>query len=103
MVITAPQDLGEGRLEEIARLTISALQDHRAAAVIFELSGVNYIDVAEFSELRAVATMLRHLGTRTIFVGLRPGIISHLVKSDADVSGIEGALGLDDALALFSG
>lgn len=102
LVITAPPDLGQGRLQELERLTIDALCEQKATAVIFELTGVNYMDVQEFHDLRTVATLVRHLGARTVFVGLRPGIISHLVKSDADISGIQGALGLDDALALFA-
>lgn len=103
IVITAPPDLGYGRLRELERVMIDALQEQKAAAVLFELTGVNYMDADEFGELRTVAMLAGHLGARAIFVGLRPGIISQLVQCDADISGIVGAIGLDEALALFEG
>jgi anti-anti-sigma regulatory factor len=103
VVVTAPKNFGGGRFEAFEQKTLNALQRQSATAVIFELSGVHYLDVAEFYNLKKLSTAIRHLGARSIFVGLRPGIINHLLKHDADVSGIEGALGLDDALARCAG
>jgi hypothetical protein len=38
------------------------------------------------------------LGAKVIFVGLKPGIIVHLLEADAVVRGVHAFLGLDEAL-----
>jgi hypothetical protein len=42
--------------------------------------------------------MAEMLGAKVIFVGLKPGIIVHLLEADADVRGVHAFLGLDEAL-----
>ena len=49
-------------------------------------------------ELRKIARMAEMLGAKVIFVGLKPGIIVHLLEADADVHGVRAFLGLDEAL-----
>ena len=56
------------------------------------------MDTQEFKSLRDIARMAAMLGSKVIFVGLNPGIIMHLMASDADVSGMHACLGLDEAL-----
>ena len=56
------------------------------------------MDTQEFKSLRDIARMAAMLGSKVIFVGLNPGIIIHLMASDADVSGMHACLGLDEAL-----
>jgi rsbT antagonist protein RsbS len=98
LVVTVSRDLGAGTLDEVRRVTLDGVQRDGAGAVILELSGVPYMDSREFEDLRRVLHMAELLGARCMMVGLRPGIIMHLMDRDADVKGLHAMLGLDEAL-----
>ena len=71
--------------------------------LVLDLSAVPFLDLAEFDELRAVVRAIDLVGASTTVVGLRPGIIMHLIESGADTSGIRAALGLEEALGEGAG
>lgn len=98
LVVTVSRDLGGGTLDELRRTTLDGVQRDGALAVILELSGVPFMDSREFQEMRRVMRMAELLGARCAVVGLRPGIIMHLMDCDADVDGLHATLGLDEAL-----
>lgn len=101
VVVTAPSDLGDGNLDDLCGVVLGSFENAEANSLILELSGVNFMDCHEFGRLKALSETVRFLGVKTVFVGLSPGIISHLSHSNADVSGICATLALDDALALL--
>ncbi len=98
LVVTLPADLSGDALAQIREVTLHQLHDDRPSAVILECSGVSYMDTREFEELRAICGTIAVLGARTCFTGLRPGIVKHLVLSDANLSGVRAFLGLNEAL-----
>jgi rsbT antagonist protein RsbS len=98
IVVTISQDLSGSMLDEIRRVALNGIQKDGATSAIFELSAVPFMDTQEFKSLRDIARMAEMLGSKVIFVGLNPGIIIHLMASDADVSGMHACLGLDEAL-----
>lgn len=98
LVVTVSRDLGADTLDEVRRVTLDGVQRDGAGAVILELSGVPYMDSHEFEELRRIMHMAGLLGARSMLVGLRAGIIMHLMDCDVDVRGLPAMLGLDEAL-----
>lgn len=102
LVITAPSELGGTCLEDIERETLSRLGQAPARGLIFELSGVQFMDSYEFIFLQRIAQAAKHLGARPIFSGIRPGIVAHLANSGCDAATVSATLGLNEALALFA-
>lgn len=98
LVVALPADLSGGALEKVRQLTLDRVHDDQLAAVILECSAVSYMDAQEFVELCQIADVISVLGARSCFVGLRPGIVKHLVLSDVKVDGIRAFLGLNEAL-----
>ena len=98
LVVTVTQDLSQGVLEEMRRATLEGIQRDGAKSAILELSAVPFLDTHEFDQVRGVLRMAELLGARAALVGLRPGIIAHLMTANAEVRGVQGFLGLDDAL-----
>ena len=80
-----------------ARL-MDAVQQHRAQAVLVDCGMLQVMDSVEFAELRAALVTAGLLGARSMVVGLRPGIVAHLINADVDVVGLETALTLEDGL-----
>lgn len=101
VVVTVPGDLGRGLMSEVERVALKNITADHTQAVIFELSGLQFMDSVEFDALKAITRMIQHLGVKPMIVGLRPGIITHLVQTDVDISGVPAALSLNDALAML--
>lgn len=102
LIVTVPDDMGGSQMDALRRTTLEAIHGVATRAVIFELSGLRFLDSEEFNALKSIAQMTQRLGSCPIFVGLRPGIVAHLVQSDADLSGIKAEIGLDEALRAMS-
>jgi anti-anti-sigma regulatory factor len=102
LIVTVPDDLGGSQMDILREAALNAIHGVSTRAVIFELSGLRFLDSEEFSGLKAIARMTERLGSTSIFVGLHPGIVAHLVQADADLGGIKAELGLSEALRSLS-
>jgi anti-anti-sigma regulatory factor len=102
LIVTVPDDLGGAQMDRLRDVTLNAIHGVSTRAVIFELSGLRFLDSEEFSGLKSIAHMTERLGSSLIFVGLHPGIVAHLVQADADLGGIKAELGLSEALRSLS-
>jgi rsbT antagonist protein RsbS len=69
--------------------------------VILDVSGLDTLDSEEFSALRRIVTMTALLGAESVVAGLRPGIVSSLIETGAEVDGLRAAIDLDAAFALL--
>ena len=101
LVVTAGSELSEPALTSIAEVSLAHVRAHAVRTVIFELSAVRVLDLAEFRELRAIQQMIRMLGAATVFVGLQPGVVLYLVEFEDDLSDVRAFLTLEDALDAF--
>ena len=79
-------------------MTLRDVHEKGCQSIIFELSAVKFMDTIEFEGLKTISEMASILGAQSMFVGLQPGIVSHLVASDAETGGISAALDLNEAL-----
>lgn len=103
LVVTLPAEVMPQVFDEVRARTLEGLRRGGAGHVVFELSAVQVLDLEDFDTLRAIASMALLLGARPMLVGLRAGIVMHLVDVDADTSGLEAARDLEEALARAAG
>ena len=99
LIITLPADLLPEVIDAARNVTLEGLQGGGAQVVVFELSAVQVMDREDFESMQAVAAMAQLLGARPLWVGLRAGIVMHLVESDIDTSEVEAVRDLEEALA----
>lgn len=76
----------------------SILEQKGLKGVIFDLSARNIIDLDEFNELRKLVDIVRLMGFDTVFMGLKPTVISSLIIMNANSDGITGVMSLDKAI-----
>jgi rsbT co-antagonist protein RsbR len=100
LVVTLPAELGDAAFALLRGATLERLRSARLRAIIFEASGLEFIDRREFEALSAIARSARWLGARALLVGLRPGIVAYLVGAGVDTGAFEPYATLDDALAV---
>ncbi len=95
LVVTMPPDLDETAMQQVWTVVFAGIQEREITSLILEFSGVKLMDGYEFGRLKELAKTAYFLGTKTIFVGLNAGIISHLALSNVDLTGVTATLTLD--------
>lgn len=101
LVASIQLELDEAILAQFRRELLARIQADAPTGVILDLSGVELMDVEDFEALRSCAAMARVMGTRSILVGLQPGVVSALVDLDIDTEGIEAKLDLEEAFRVL--
>jgi rsbT antagonist protein RsbS len=101
LVVTVTRDLGDDVIPSMRGAALEGVHQLGCGHVVLDLSGVPFLDLAEFEALRGMARSIGLLGASATVAGLRPGIIMHLMERGADTSGIRATLGLEEALELF--
>jgi anti-anti-sigma regulatory factor len=99
LIVTLPPDLLPELIDEVRHVTLEGLHRGGSQVVVFELSAVQVMDREDFESLQAITAMARLLGARPMWVGLRAGIVMHLVESDVDTGDVEAVRDLEEALA----
>jgi len=99
LIVTLPADLLPEVIDAARQVTLEGLHRGGSQVVVFEMSAVQVMDREDFESLKGVTEMVRLLGARPMWVGLRAGIVMHLVESDIDTSDVEAVCDLEEALA----
>jgi rsbT antagonist protein RsbS len=94
-------DLDENVMARFQDDLLGRIQQTEARGAIIDLSGLEIIDSGEFAALRRVISAATIMGTRTVLVGLRPGVVSSLIEAGVQVDGLLAAVSLDAAFAMF--
>ena len=99
IVASIQVDLTQSVLHNFRVDLLEFLQRSGAQAVIFDLSGLEILDLEEFEALRHTMSMVSLMGAKSIVAGMRPGVVSALIALNADIDGILAAFNLDDAFS----
>ncbi len=91
-----PEVLHQFRMELLERVQASG-----ADGVIFDVSGIDILDLDDFNALRQTMAMAEIMGARSILSGLKPGVVSALVDLGVDPEGLNAVLNLDGAFRLL--
>lgn len=101
LIVTVGDDLSGGALEHMQKVVLDGIHQDGCLEVIFELSGLKFMDTLEFDRLKSISEMALILGAKTVFSGINPGIIFHLISCNAQTEGIHSSLDLNGALNLL--
>lgn len=101
VVASIQVDLDPEVVEQLRDDLLDRIQQSGSRGVILDVSGLETLDADEFAALGRIIAMSRLLGAETLLAGLRPGVVSALIDTGADVDGVRGALNLDAAFELL--
>ena len=101
LVASIQIDLTADVLEQFRKDLLSQLQAHHARGVIFDLSGIEIMDLSDFENIRSTISMAKVMGVSTIVCGMRPGVVASIVLLGADTDEIRAARDLDMAFELL--
>lgn len=98
LVANIQTDLTEEALAELRENLLGRIERSQARGVVLDFSGLAVMDQAEFVAVRKLVHMVELLGPPCVVAGLNAGIVSYLVTTGADTTGLRSVLGLDEAL-----
>lgn len=101
VVASIQVDLDDDVLAQFREDLLGRIQTTGACGVILDVSGLEILDSEEFAALRRIISMTDLMGARSVIVGLRPGVVSSLIETGADVDGLDAAVSLDVAFTLL--
>ena len=101
VVASIQVDLDDDVLARFREDLLRCIHETGSRAVILDVSGLETLDSHEFAALRLIVTMSTIMGAESVLVGLRPGVVSALIETGADVDGLRAAIDLDAAFALL--
>lgn len=99
LIASIQVDLNQRVLEQFQQDLLDKIRSTQTKAL--DVSGVEIIDREEFIALRKSMEMVRLMGSRTMIVGIRPGIACALLDYDIDFGDLETALTLDQAFEIL--
>ena len=98
LVATLPQEATLDVLADLRRNMLLELDERARRAVVFDLTGVQVLEAAEFDHLAQSGRMAQLLGAKPCLVGLRPSVVAYLVAVDVNFSDLLVARNLQTAL-----
>jgi len=101
IIASVQTDLTVSVLARFQDELLSLIHRVGACGVVFDLSGVDVLDSVEFHGLRKTLKLVDLMGARPVISGLKPGIVSSLIDTNADTNGVEATFQTDDAIALI--
>jgi anti-anti-sigma regulatory factor len=102
LVVTLPRELDEAVFAALRTAVMEEARRPGTRALIFETSGLDLVDAAEFADLSAAARSAAWLGVRPMLVGLSAGLVAYLVDAGIDTGAFEPFGSLEDALAAIT-
>jgi len=102
LIASIQVDLNAQVLKQFQTELLGRLYHSRVDGVLLDLSGVGAMDVDDFNQLCKIITSAAVMGSQTVLVGLRPGIVCALVEMDADTQGLNTVASIEQGLALLS-
>nr|WP_315240294.1 STAS domain-containing protein [uncultured Albidiferax sp.] len=103
LVVTMQGEISEEGFDALYQEFSQRLVDNRLAGAILNFSGVQLLDLHEFSRVRKLSKIAGFLGAEVVFVALAPGIAAFLAQADMDISGLQFCQHIEDAFALLAG
>ena len=101
LVASIQIDLTTDVLEQFRKDLLSQLQAQQARGIIFDLSGIEVMDLSDFENIRATISMAKVMGVSSVVCGMRPGVVASVVLLGADTDEIQAARDLDMAFELL--
>jgi rsbT antagonist protein RsbS len=102
LVASIQIDLTADVLEQFRNDLLSQLQAQHARGIIFDLSGIEVMDLSDFENIRSTISMAKVMGVSTVVCGMRPGVVASIMLLGADTEDIRAARDLDMAFELLN-
>ncbi len=103
MIVTIQDELSDGQILEMQEQIASTIEQSGAQGLLLDVTLLDVVDSFMGHTLNQIAAIARLMGTKTVVVGLRPGVVMTLVELGLELPHIQTALDVEQGLALLGG
>lgn len=103
LLATVPPLLSDTVLTQLQSELLDRVEKTKVDFILCDFSGIELLDIDEYSRLVSALKMASLMGARTILVGLSPGIAAMIVDHDIEIGSFQYALDIEQGLALTRG
>lgn len=101
LIATLQTDLADREWADFQMEITKLVGQHRAKAVILDVTVLDVLDSFATKSLRNIAEMVRLRGARAIVVGIHPDVAFAMVQLGLTLDGIDTAIDLEYGLSLI--
>lgn len=101
MIVTLQDELSDGQILEMQDQIALTIQQSGAQGLLLDVTLLDVVDSFMGHTLNQIAAIARLMGTKTVVVGLRPGVVMTLVELGLELPHIQTALDVEQGLALL--
>jgi rsbT antagonist protein RsbS len=98
LLVSLQGDVSDSQMEELTRTVLKRIHETNAEGLVIDTSGIWMMDSHMCAVLGRLAAAARLMGARPVLSGLSPSIVMTLQTMGIDLSGVETALGVEEAL-----
>lgn len=98
LIVTIQDELSDGQIMEMQEQIAATIQQTNAAGLLLDVGLLDVVDSFMGQTLNQIAAMARLMGTRSVVVGLRPGVAITLVEMGLELSSLHTALDVEQGL-----
>ena len=101
LIASVQSDLTDSQVLALRDDLAERVGNARARGIVVDVTALDVIDSFVARSLRAIASMARLRGARTVVVGIRPDVAIAMVQFNLNLEPLHAALDLDEALELL--
>lgn len=99
LLVTIQVDMHDRLATQLKEDLADRILQHRARAVLIEISGLDMVDSFIAGTLGAIARMAKVMDAETVIVGMQPAVAITLVEMGVVLTGIRYALSVESGMA----
>ena len=101
LVASLQIDLTAEVLEQFRKDLLTQLKARHPRGIIFDLSGIEIMDLSDFENIRSTISMAKVMGVSSVVCGMRPGVVASIVMLGAATDEVRAARDLDMAFEML--
>jgi len=101
IVVTLPTEIMDSEIDALTAQVAEIAYDQNVRGAIFDFSMVPILDTYTLECLERITRMVKLLGHKVVWVGLRPGVVAALIDLDMYSVNVATAVNLDHGLDLL--
>lgn len=101
LIVTLPNDITDNNIKTGVGSILMKVEKSYIKGVIFDLSMMSSMDTYLFKVLEKASKTVSLMGAATVWVGLRPGVVSALIDLNIDARKIKTAMDLEQGINMI--
>ncbi|MDQ4079053.1 MAG: STAS domain-containing protein [Chloroflexota bacterium] len=101
LIVTIHDEMSDSQILEMQEQIATTIEESGAEGLLLDVSLLDVVDSFMGHTLNQLAAIARLMGTRTVVVGLRPGVAITLIELGLELPYIHTALDVEQGLELL--